>query len=219
MTDIPKILLADHLKTLKLPTFLRDEKLALPRAAAEGLDHVQFLARPASWNVSGGMIEWCIKAGELLSDGQEPGQLRLQKPSCKSSGAEFARCNCIQCVETSSPWGPVDPARPMGPAGGPPEGLSVSFTTADAGQRDDGTRRSAVCSACKKQLAGIKLLIIEFNWGFVPLSKTVLSSVSGYERGSTLITNRHLMNDRNLRHERPTGALLDRLTHHVTFSR
>jgi hypothetical protein len=31
MTDTPKILLADHLKTLKLPTFLREyEKLARP---------------------------------------------------------------------------------------------------------------------------------------------------------------------------------------------
>jgi len=32
MTEAPKILLAHHLKTLKLPTFLREyEKLARPR--------------------------------------------------------------------------------------------------------------------------------------------------------------------------------------------
>ena len=61
MTEAPKILLAHHLKILKLPTFLREyEKVAQPggvrrqigyprafgaRGAAEGLDHVQFLAR------------------------------------------------------------------------------------------------------------------------------------------------------------------------------
>ncbi len=63
MTEVPKILLAHHLKTLKLPTFLREyEKLARggggrqinhlrasarrrARGTAEGLDHVQFLAR------------------------------------------------------------------------------------------------------------------------------------------------------------------------------
>ena len=45
MTDAPKILLADHLKTLKLPTFLREYDKLARQCAAEGLDHVQFLAR------------------------------------------------------------------------------------------------------------------------------------------------------------------------------
>ena len=45
MMDTPKILLANHLKTLKLPTFLREYDKLARQCAAEGLDHVEFLAR------------------------------------------------------------------------------------------------------------------------------------------------------------------------------
>ena len=45
MTDAPKLLLADHLKTLKLPTVLREYDKVAQQCAAEGLDHVHFLAR------------------------------------------------------------------------------------------------------------------------------------------------------------------------------
>ena len=45
MTDAPKILLAHHLKTLKLPTFLREHEKVARQCAAEGVDHVQFLSR------------------------------------------------------------------------------------------------------------------------------------------------------------------------------
>ena len=47
MTDRPHILLAHHLKALKLPTFLREYEKVARQCAAEGLDHVQFLARLA----------------------------------------------------------------------------------------------------------------------------------------------------------------------------
>jgi len=45
MTEAPEILLAHHLKTLKLPTFLREYDKLARHCAAEGLDHVRFLAR------------------------------------------------------------------------------------------------------------------------------------------------------------------------------
>src|SRR5258707_12496240 len=45
MTDTPKLLLAHHLKTMKLPTVLREFDKVARQCAAEGLDHVQFLAR------------------------------------------------------------------------------------------------------------------------------------------------------------------------------
>ncbi len=52
MSDAPRILLANHLKTLKLPTFLREYDKLARQCAAEGLDHVQFLARlvESSWS-------------------------------------------------------------------------------------------------------------------------------------------------------------------------
>jgi DNA replication protein DnaC len=45
MTVAPKILLEDHLKTLKLRTFLREYEKLARQCATEALDHVQFLAR------------------------------------------------------------------------------------------------------------------------------------------------------------------------------
>ena len=45
MSEAPELLLQHHLKTLKLPTVLREYAKLASQCAAEGLDHVQFLAR------------------------------------------------------------------------------------------------------------------------------------------------------------------------------
>ena len=73
----------------------------------------------------------------------------------------------------------------------------------------------------QKQLAKGKLLIID-ELGFVPLSKTgaeLLFEVFSqrYERGSTLLTSNLPFDEWTevFGSERLTGALLDRLTHHV----
>ena len=70
-------------------------------------------------------------------------------------------------------------------------------------------------------MAGVKLLIID-ELGFVPLSKTgaelLFELISQrYERGSTLITSNLPFDEwtETFGTERLTGALLDRLTHHV----
>ena len=73
----------------------------------------------------------------------------------------------------------------------------------------------------QKQLAGFELLIVD-ELGFVPLSKSgaellfeILSQ--RYERSATFITSNLPFNEWTeiLGSERLTGALLDRLTHHV----
>src|SRR3546814_666384 len=73
----------------------------------------------------------------------------------------------------------------------------------------------------QKRLAGLKLLIID-ELGFVPLSKTgaeLLFEVFSqrYERGATLVTSNLPFDEWTevFGSERLTGALLDRLTHHV----
>jgi DNA replication protein DnaC len=47
MTDTSQLLLAHHLKALKLPTFLREYDKLARQCAAEGLDHIRFLLRLA----------------------------------------------------------------------------------------------------------------------------------------------------------------------------
>lgn len=103
--------------------------------------------------------------------------------------------------------------------------MSVSFTTAAALVNElmearDGRRLLRV----QKQLAAVKLLIID-ELGFVPLSKTgaelLFEMISQrYERGATLITSNLPFDEwtETFGTERLTGALLDRLTHHVNIT-
>ena len=75
----------------------------------------------------------------------------------------------------------------------------------------------------QKKLVNHKLLIID-ELGFVPLSKTgaelLFELISQrYERGATLITSNLPFEEwtETFGSERLTGALLDRLTHHVSI--
>ena len=75
----------------------------------------------------------------------------------------------------------------------------------------------------QRQLAKVRLLIID-ELGFVPLSKTgaelLFELISQrYERGSTLIPSNLPFEEwtETFGTERLTGALLDRLTHHVNI--
>ena len=102
------------------------------------------------------------------------------------------------------------------------KGQSVAFTTAAALVHDlmeaKDERRLRML---QKQLASVKLLILD-ELGYVPFTAVggellfeVLSQ--RYERGSTLITSNLPFDEWTsvFGSERLTGALLDRLTHHV----
>ena len=45
MTDTPQLLLAHHLKALRLPTFLREYDKVAKQSATEGIDHSRYLLR------------------------------------------------------------------------------------------------------------------------------------------------------------------------------
>ena len=45
MSDTPQLLLNHHLKTLRLPTFLREYDKLARQCASEGVDHVRYLQR------------------------------------------------------------------------------------------------------------------------------------------------------------------------------
>jgi DNA replication protein DnaC len=102
------------------------------------------------------------------------------------------------------------------------KGLSVGFTTAAALTHELIEERDEKrLLRLQKQLVSYRLLIVD-ELGFVPLSKTgaeLLFEVFSqcYERGSTLVTSNLPFDEWTevFGSERLTGALLDRLTHHV----
>ena len=102
--------------------------------------------------------------------------------------------------------------------------MTVSFTTAAALVNElMEARDERHLLRVQKQMANAKLLIID-ELGFVPLSKTgaelLFELISQrYERGATLITSNLPFDEwtETFGTERLTGALLDRLTHHVSI--
>ena len=104
------------------------------------------------------------------------------------------------------------------------KGFTVTFTTAAAlvnqllEARDE--RRLL---KLQRDLSAVKLLIVD-ELGYVPLSPTGAELLfetfsQRYERGSTIVTSNLPFEDwtQVLGSERLTGALLDRLTHHVSI--
>ena len=102
------------------------------------------------------------------------------------------------------------------------KGLSVGFVTASALVHElIEARDEKRLLRLQRQLAGYKLLIID-ELGYVPLSPTgaeLLFEVFSqrYERGATVVTSNLPFDEWTsvFGSERLTGALLDRLTHHV----
>ena len=232
MIDSPKILLADHLKTLKLPTFLREHEKLGRQCAIEGLDHVQFLARLVELELidrERRMVERRIKAAKFpATKSLDSFDFKAIPKLNKMQVLDLARGEWIdrrENVIALRPSGTVKTheALGLGPAACQ-KGLSVSFITAAALVNElMEARDERRMLRLQKQLATVKLLIID-ELGFVPLSKTgaeLLFEVISqrYERGSTMITSNLPFDEwtETFGTERLTGALLDRLTHHVNI--
>ena len=68
MNDTPQLLLAHHLKILKLPTFLREYDKVARQCATEGIDHARYLLRLAELELidrERRMVERRIKAARF----------------------------------------------------------------------------------------------------------------------------------------------------------
>jgi DNA replication protein DnaC len=230
MSDVPQVLLAHHLKALKLPTFLRDYDKLARQCAAEGVDHAGYLLRLAELELldrDRRMVERRIRQARFPAVKSLDSFDFAAIPSLnKMLVLELARCAYIERRENvialgNSGTGKTHVALGLGLAACQ-KGLPVGFTTASALVHElleANTERRLL--RLQKQLSGYKLLIID-ELGYVPLSTTgaeLLFEVFSRrcERGSVIVTSNLPFDEWTgiFGAERLTGALLDRLTHHV----
>jgi DNA replication protein DnaC len=230
MSDTPQVLLAHHLKALKLPTFLREYDKVARQCAAEGADFPRYLLRLAELELidrERRMVERRIKAARFPTVKSLDSFDFAALPSLnKALVLELARSEYVERRENiialgNSGTGKSHIALGLGLAACQ-KGLSVGFTTAAALVHElIEARDEKRLLRLQRQLAGHKLLIVD-ELGYVPLSQTgaeLLFEVFSqrYERGATIVTSNLPFDEWTsvLGSERLTGALLDRLTHHV----
>ena len=180
MTQAPQILLDHRLKSLRLPTVLREYGKLARQCATEGQDHVQFLARLVELEMidrERRMIERRIKAAKFPSvKSLDSFDFRAIPALNKMQVLELARCEWIERRENVIALGPSGTGKTHIALGlglsACQKGLSVGFVTAAALVHElMEARDERRLLRLQKQMVGYKLLIID-ELGFVPLSKT-----------------------------------------------
>ncbi len=230
MNDAPQILLHHHLKKLRLPTFMSEYAKQAQQCASENKTHVQYLSRLAELEMierERKMIERRIKAAKFPAiKSLDSFNFKAMASLNKTQVLELARCEYLDRFENVIALGPSGTGKTHIALGlglaACQKGLKVRFVTAASLVHEliEAADEKHLLRL-QRQLASQDLLIID-ELGFVPLSKTgaellfeVISQC--YERGSLIITSNLPFEEwtQTFGSERLTGALLDRLTHHI----
>ena len=228
--DTPQLLLEHHLKQLRLPTFLREYDKVARQCAIEQADYPGYLLRMAELELmerERRAIERRIRQAKFPVVKTMDSFDFLAIPSLnKTMVLELARCEFLTRRENvlllgNSGTGKTHIALALGLAACQ-RGHRVRFTTAAALVSElIEARDERKLLRFQKQIAAYELLIVD-ELGFVPLSKTGAELLfemlsQRYKRGSTMVTSNLPFAEWTevLGSERLTGALLDRLTHHV----
>ena len=232
MSDRPTLLLEHHLKELKLPTFLREYGKIAAQCASEGVDYPDYLLRLSELELIDRhhrMVARRIKAARFPAVKSLDAFDFPAIPSGKQAARDATRALRVHRESRERHSHRQQRNRQDAHRAGTgtrrlPEGTDsgLGFTTASALVNELMEARDEMrLLNLQKRLARLKLLIID-ELGFVPLSRTgaeLLFEVFSqrYERGSVLVTTNLPFDEwtEMFGSERLTGALLDRLTHHV----
>ena len=197
MTDTPQVLLAHHLKALKLPTILREYDKIARQCAAEGVDYPRFLLRLVEAEIierERRMVDRRIKAAKFPTvKSLDSFDFAAFPDLNKALVMELARSEYVERRENviavgNSGTGKSHIGLGLGLAACQ-KGLSVGFANAAAVVHElIEARDEKRLLRLQRQLAAYKLLIID-ELGYVPLSQTgaeLLFEVFSqrYERGS-----------------------------------
>ena len=226
----PAVLLAHHLKELRLPTCLREYERMAQQCAQEGVDHVRYLLRLVEMELidrERRLVERRIKAARFPVTKSLDAFDFLAIPSVnKPLVMDLARGGYIDRRENiiavgNSGTGKSHLALGLGLAACQ-RGYAVLWISAAALVNTlIEARDEKHLLRYQKALTKVDLLIVD-ELGFVPLSKTgaeLLFDVFSqrHERASTLVTSNLPFDEWTevFGSQRLTGALLDRLTHHA----
>jgi DNA replication protein DnaC len=226
----PQVLLAHHLKSLKLPTFAREYEKVAFECAQDQADYPRYLLRLCELeriDRDRRTIERRIRQARFpQTKSLDTFDFKAIPSLNKSLVVELARCEWIEQRENCIALGPAGTGKThtalaLGLAACQ-KNYSVLFVTAAAlvhelmEARDERRLR-----ALQRQLTKVNLLIVD-ELGYVPFTAVgseLLFEVFSrrYEHGATLVTSNLPFDEWTsvFGSERLTGALLDRLTHHV----